>query len=437
MRVALIGGLRAAGYIPMLAERHGFAYRGRPVFEMEGGRGPSEVEIKGLAGDLKKATDEVKSFAEKYQTEIKNLGDATGATKQAADKALVELGTLRATVTDLEQKMARRGEDDGAEEYKSAGQIIVETDEVKSMLAQGERWRGKVNLEVKAITSANSAGSPTGTAIAPSQRLPGVIDLPRRRLTIRDLLAQGRMTAATLDYAKENVVTNAAATVAEGALKPESNITYTMATATARVIAHWIAASKQILSDAPALQSMIDSRLRYGLASAEETQILMGDGTGQNLLGLVPQATAYAPPITEPTGFTKIDRMRHALLQVALAEYPADGIVMNPIDWATIEELKDTQGRYIIGNPQGTIAPTLWGQPVLATQAMTVNTWLTGSFQMAAQIWDRWDATVLISTENVDNFVKNMVTILAEERLALAVYRPAALVKGNFTFPFA
>lgn len=395
-----------------------------------------ELEFKTATKTLKQATDEVKSFAEKYNTEMKNLGDATAETKANADKALMELGGLKAALGDLEQKMARRGESDIIDEHKSAGQFVVEADEVKAMLAQGERWRGKVNLEVKAITSANSGGSPTGSSLLPAQRVPGIIEIPRRRLTIRDLLAQGRMTAATLDYAKENVVTNAAATVAEGAAKPESNITYTMATATARVIAHWIAASKQILSDAPALQSMIDSRLRYGLAQVEETQILMGDGTGQNLLGLVPQATAYAPPIAEPTGFTKIDRMRHALLQVALAEYPADGIVMNPIDWATIEELKDTQGRYIIGNPQGTIAPTLWGQPVLATQAMTVNTWLVGSFQMAAQIWDRWDATVLISTENVDNFIKNMVTILAEERLALAVYRPAALVKGNFTFPF-
>jgi HK97 family phage major capsid protein len=395
-----------------------------------------ELELKTMADGFKAASDKVRDLGEKLQREMKSLGDGTIETKTAVDKALVEMNGLRATVQDLEQKVARRGED-GAVEFKTAGQLAIETDEVKSILAQGERWRGTVNLEVKAITSANSAGTPTGTALVSAQRVPGVIEIPRRRMTIRDLLAQGRMTSATLDYAKENVVTNNAAPVAEGALKPESNITYTMASTTARVIAHWIVASKQILSDAPMLMSMIDSRLRYGLEQVEEAQILMGDGTGQNLLGLMPQATAYAPPIAEGTGATRIDRMRLAALQVSLAEYAADGFVLNPIDWASIELVKDTQGRYIIGNPQGTIAPTMWGLPVLATQAMTVNNWLTGSFQMAAQIWDRWDASVMVSTENVDNFVKNMVTILAEERLALACYRPAAMVKGNFTFPFA
>jgi HK97 family phage major capsid protein len=389
-----------------------------------------EAEYKAAAAELKLATDEVKRFAERVEREIKNLGDATGETKTNADKALVEMNGLKATVADLEQKMARRGDAEREPEMKSAGAQFVEADEVKSMLEQGERWRGHLQLEVKAITTASSGGQSVGSSLVPAQRVPGIIEIPRRRMTIRNLLAQGRMTSGSIEYAKENVVTNNAATVAEGALKPESNITYTMASTTAKVIAHWIPASKQILSDAPMLMSMIDSRLRYGLEQVEETQILMGDGTGQNLLGLMPQATAYAAPITIADA-TRIDTLRLAALQAALAEYEADGYVMHPSDWAAIELTKDTTGQYIIGNPQGTIAPTLWGLPVVATQAMTVNNFLTGSFRMAAQIWDRWDATVLISTEDRDNFVKNMVTVLAEERLALTVYRPAALVKGT------
>ena len=118
-------------------------------------------------------------------------------------------------------------------------------------------------------------------------------------------------------------------------------------------------------------------------------------------------------------------------LQVALAEYPANGTVLNPIDWAYIEMLKDGEGRYLIGNPQGTISPSLWGLPVVATQAMGVDKFLTGAFDLAAQIFDRQDATVEVSTEDQDNFVKNKVTIRAEERLALAIYRPEALVYGD------
>jgi HK97 family phage major capsid protein len=392
-----------------------------------------EQEFKAAADGLRQATDEVKRHAEETNTEIKNLGRVTEETKTNADRALTQLSEMTARLGEVEQKMARRGAPEGGVEVKSAGQNFVENEKIQAIFALGERWRGHQAVEVKAITSASSGGQSSATALRPSNRVPGIIDIPRRRMTIRNLLPQGPTQEATIDYARENVVTNNAAVVAEGALKPESNITYTMQTATTRVIAHWIPASKQVLSDAPMLQAMIDSRLRFGLEIAEEAELLMGDGTGEHLLGLMPQATAYAAPTgATVTGATTIDKIRLAMLQAALAEYPASAVVVNPIDWFNMETQKDGEGRYIIGNPQGTIAPTIWGLPVVPTQAMPVNNFLAGSFQMGAQIWDRWDASVLVSTEDRDNFVKNMVTILAEERLALTVYRPASFIKGTF-----
>ena len=122
------------------------------------------------------------------------------------------------------------------------------------------------------------------------------------------------------------------------------------------------------------------------------------------------------------------------MLQAALAEYPATGHVMHPTDWARIETTKDSQGRYIIGNPQGTLAPTLWGLPVVATQAIGVDKFLTGAFSLGAQVFDRWQARVEIATENEDDFVRNLVTMLCEERLALAVYRPEAFIYGDLGF---
>jgi HK97 family phage major capsid protein len=120
------------------------------------------------------------------------------------------------------------------------------------------------------------------------------------------------------------------------------------------------------------------------------------------------------------------------MLQVALTDLQASGIIMNPIDWDRVERLKDADGRYLIGNPQGTTSPTLWGLPVVATQALAVDKFLVGDFAQGAQVFDRWTARVEVATENEDDFVKNMVTILAEERLALAVYRPQAFVYGDF-----
>jgi HK97 family phage major capsid protein len=263
-------------------------------------------------------------------------------------------------------------------------------------------------------------------------RLPGVLTLPQRRLTVRDLITPGRMDGNLLEYVKETIFTNNAAPVAEGAQKPESSLGYDLVQTGPKVIAHFVKASRQILDDASQLASMIDGRMRLGLALKEEQQLLSGDGTGQNLLGIIPQATAFVAP-ADPAGVeTMLDNIRLAMLQSELAEFPATGIVLNPIDWALIELMKDTTGRYIIGDPQGTTAPRLWNRPVVATQAMTVDKFLTGGFAGAAQLFDRWLARVEVSTENQDDFIKNMVTILAEERLALAVYRPQAFIYGDF-----
>jgi HK97 family phage major capsid protein len=163
----------------------------------------------------------------------------------------------------------------------------------------------------------------------------------------------------------------------------------------------------------------------------EEAQLLKGSGSGNNLNGIYTQATAYSAPIDPPGTETTIDVIRLMMLQATLALFPPTGIVLHPSDWALIELLKDTLGRYIIGNPQGTIAPTLWGLPVVATQAMTVDTALVGAFKLGAQIFDREDANVVVATENEDDFIRNMVTIRAEERLALAVYRPEAFIKNT------
>ena len=208
-----------------------------------------------------------------------------------------------------------------------------------------------------------------------------------------------------------------AAPVAETALKPQSDLSFEMKTANVRTIAHWFKASKQVLDDVPQLQSYIDGRARYGLLYVEEQQLLAGDGTGQNLLGLIPQATAFNEALLG-VGDTKIDVIRRAILQVRVAEYRASGIVMSPGDWADIELVKDDSGRYIWSNPTVNNGQNLWGLPVVDTNSMPSGEFMVGAFNIAATVFDRETANVEVSTENEDDFVKNMVTIRAEERLA-------------------
>jgi HK97 family phage major capsid protein len=400
-------------------------------FDKPNDQGSIDVEklAKEVTEKFQKSFDQVKEIAEKAVADAKKGLDMAESEKQKADDALIKMNKLNEQVGELSQKLARQKGSE-TEERKTAGQLFTEDEKVKSFLGT-DPSSGKVDVRIKATLTSlttDAAGS-VGDAIN-ATRLPGILPLPQRRMTVRDLISPGRMDGNSLEYVKETGFVNNAAPVGETESKPSSDIKLDLVTTSAKVIAHWMKASKQVLSDVSQLRSIIDQRLLYGLAYVEEAQLLSGDNTGQNLHGIIPQATAYAAP-TSIADLNILDVLRLAMLQAALAEYPATGHVMHPTDWAAIETLKDSNGQYIIGNPQGTTSPTLWGLPVVATQAMTVRKFLTGAFKLGAQVFDRWDARVETGFVN-DDFIKNLVTVLAEERLALAVYRPDAFIYGDF-----
>jgi HK97 family phage major capsid protein len=240
-----------------------------------------------------------------------------------------------------------------------------------------------------------------------------------------------QVSSGSVEYPRQTTRTNNAATVAEGTLKPESALAYELVAVPLRTIAHWILASRQVLDDAPQLQGVIDNELLYQLGFVEDAQLLTGGGTGTDLNGIYTQATAFAAGSLVVTSPQRIDVIGAAILQNALADLPADGIVLHPADWTAITMTKDADGRYIIGNPQDVIEPRLFGLPVVPTQGMTAGNFLVGNFRGSATLYDRMAARVEVSTEDSDNFRKNLVTVLTEERVGLAVKRPTGFTKGT------
>lgn len=378
-----------------------------------------------LAQIQKAIEDSQKNMQQLFDAQ-KNEIETTGrVSKQLQDdlaKVQEELKSSGARLFDIEQKFASGAEN--PDEKKSFSERAAEE--------LNRSWNGsKGHFEAKTFNkSLGSDAASAGTLIQPMQ-VPGIVMPGLRRLVIRDLLAQGRISSNSLEYVREELFTNNAASVAEKALKPESDITFSKQTANVKTVAHWVQASRQVMDDAPMLQSYVNNRLMYGLALEEERQLLNGDGSGDDLEGINHVATGYDTGLNA-TGDTRADIIAHAIYQVTESEFSASGIILNPRDWHSIALLKDNEGRYIFGGPQAFTQNIMWGLPVVPTRAQDQGTFTVGGFDLASQVWDRMDATIEISREDRDNFVKNMLTILCEERLALAHYRPSALIKGTF-----
>lgn len=272
--------------------------------------------------------------------------------------------------------------------------------------------------------------------------------VPRAQRTtrVRDLFPVANTSANLIDYFRVLGFSTgadnrgAAAPVADYSggnfgLKPKSSLTFQPAQAPVRTIAHWEAAHRNVLADEPQLQATIDNELLYGLALAEDDQILNGDGTGENLLGILVTPGIQTYLQSSNTGDRMSDALRRSATLSVLANFPGTGFVLHPFDWEQIELQKATgDGQYmLVTNFAVGASTTIWRQPVVETPAMAENTWLTGAFGLGAQLYDRQVANVRIAEQHADFFVRNAVAILAEERLALAVKRPESFVKGTFT----
>ena len=357
---------------------------------------------------------------------------ATTEVKRFATESKTKLQEFDARLSDVEQKGARRA-GGGLLETKSWGQSLVDSEQFKALAGSAEQ-RGKARIEVETKNILSTVGS-GGALIAPDYRVAEPVGLPQKRLAIRNLVAPGQTNSNMVFWSRQTARTNNAASVAEGALKPKSEMTYELVQSPVVTIAHFTKTSRQMLDDAPAMQSMIDSELRYGLAEQEDSQLLFGNGTGQNLGGLMGYAAAFAAPFTSPAA-TPLDRIIQAVAQSELALFPASGMVLNPVDWYRMISIKDTTGAYLSAGPFGPAdSRRLWDLPCALTTQMPQGSFLVGAFALGAQIYDRLTATVMISTENEDDFIHNLVTVLCEERLAFAVKRPTAFVKGQLVDP--
>lgn len=253
-------------------------------------------------------------------------------------------------------------------------------------------------------------------------RRPGIVPFGLDETTVGDLMLQGTTDNNTLTYYEETTFTNAAATVAEGAAKPEAAIAFTERTDNVRKIATWIPVTDELLADVAGFRAYLEGRLRFMVEREEEDQLLNGDGTAPNISGILDRA------IQTITSTNDLDAIYRAITEVRVDGFAEPtALVIHPLSWQNLRLAKNTGLDYYGPGP---FAPdrteTLWGLPVRVTPLIAEGTALVGAFRPYAQIFRREGITVTASTEHASYFIENKVAVLAEERLALAVYRPSA-----------
>jgi HK97 family phage major capsid protein len=214
--------------------------------------------------------------------------------------------------------------------------------------------------------------------------------------------------------------------VSEGNPKPESTLVFDLVSDAVRKIAHWLPTTEEMLEDVAQIRSYIDARLRLGLDIAEEDQLLNGSGTAPDIQGLLQRSGLTAAHARAA------DSNADAIFKQMMAIFNASfvmptGTIMNPANWQTTQLTKDATGNYLGSGPwAGPQVPVLWGLPVVVTPSIVANTALTGAFNSAAQVFRKGGVRVEASNSHSDFFIRNLIAIRCEERLALAVYRPAA-----------
>ncbi len=426
---------------------------------------------------LEALVSEMRGFADEVDTrpEGPTAEDAEKLNKYAADVTTLS-DTVRASITaegTLNTAKAFLGEVAvPAEEYEAPevhssgiavpkgqrlGELIEQSPAYQDILARykgadGQIMKGfgQVPLHTggsfytdrKALVTGASATS--GGAYTQNLVLSGTTDLVgERELTIRDLCTNISINTDVFEYVTITSKTNNAATVPEATssatpglnnvavgaytaahgVKPESALALAVVTSPVETIAHLIPITRRAAADAPQVRQLVDAFLLYGIKEEEEDQILNGNGTSPNLRGILNVVGIN----TVGSAGTDLDAVVDGIAAIRADRRNPTGIVVHPNDWYSTGFLtaKDSAGNYLVGNPRASIdqLTSLWGLRVVVSEAMTENTLLVGDFRQAV-VADRQQSTIYVSDSHNDWFQRNLLAVLAEERLGFGVLDP-------------
>lgn len=384
------------------------------------------MELKDIMGAVEGIESKLNDFAEKASGEIKEAGTQSVETKNAIEKLGEEQREFAGRLLEIEQ----RGEaHDMGDKIESVGDQFIKSDNYAAFVSGSAQ---KARFEAKSTLTG-------GDATVGPDRAAGIVGGAFQPLTLESFLPSVPTSSNAIEFTKEASFTNNAAETAEGGAKPETDITFSLVNMPVSTVAHWIKISKQLAADNAALAAYVNSRMIYGVNLKVEQQLVSGDGVAPNISGILDSGNFTAHGYLSGdlgTNLKKYQLIRKMIADAWNSGYPADAIILNPADFAQMElDALDSTGNNARVAVDSAGQLRVWGLPVIQSVGMTADQVAVGAFGMACTVHNREGVVVELSDSDSDNFTKNLVTVRAERRLALAVERPAAIRAGDITPP--
>ena len=380
---------------------------------------------------------------QKYQDSSKSSEKALKDLGEQQLKFAKELEKLSAECLAMQKKNEEYPS--GSSHDLSIGEQFVKTANFSKFAADVKSgMHVRETFKTKSATVSTTTTGITDNFLGGVQDMGGIIGIPNRKLVIESLIPHIPVTAGSMSMVKETSFTNNTAVVAEAGNKPESTFNFEKYNVNIETVAHWTKISEQLAADAPAVQAFINTRMQYGLQNKIDQQLVTGSGTSGELAGFLKSGNYhdYSSAITIDTGDTLIDFAAKIQAAIESNNYAPQYLLLNPMDWTKLTLLKDTQKRYLLGGPGSATQKTLWGIPVITTSSIpTIDTsttpdtpakYLMADFSLGAAILDRQELVVDIDRTQ-DDFIKNLLTIRVERRLALAILDKKAIAGGNLS----
>ncbi|AZF97644.1 major capsid protein [Arthrobacter phage AppleCider] len=390
------------------------------------------------AGEGRELTADELATVEGHIEEVKSLDEqigraerGSGLLKQIGELAGPEVKDGDRRKDGLQEAAASLGDHFAATAYKS----VKENLGVKGFSAQTPEWEGPSKAASDTHTTGTVFNTPVLTTFDRT-----IVQAPRPELILADLLGSGTLAGTAISYfIEQGPVQGAFTTVAEGAAKPQLHIPDPItATDAIRKIAGFIKFTDEMMEDLPFVVSEINTRLLYELAKFEEQQLIYGDGTGTNVLGLLNRSGIQLGART--SGESVADAIFRQITAVQTGSgLTADSLVMHPLDYQSLRLQKDANGQYMgggffqgsYGNGGIMVNPPVWGLKTLVTPSVAQGTAIVGALKQATTVYRKGGVRVESTNSHSTDFTDNKITVRAEERVGLAVRKPSAIVKLN------